>query len=455
MNPVAHDSPTESVVDSDPSVVQQVIDAPSSRDARRSNRKPKSGATKLERWLLQRVISRLGNPPLAIRLWHGESIVPAGVAPTMAIQIGDRRTLWKLVGDPRFQFGEGYVDRRIEVEGDLLDFLLAVNRAMLESGDLEFGVKGIARWLHKPHRASIAQARDNIAHHYDIGNDFYRLWLDEQLLYTCAYFAEPTMSLEQAQVAKMDHVCRKVWLGPEDTVIEAGCGWGALALHMGRRYGARVRAYNTSHEQILYARERARREGLDDRVEFIEDDWRNIAGHCDVFMSVGMLEHVGRENYQLLGEVVHRTLKPAGRGLIHSIGRNRPLPIDPWIERRIFPGAYPPALSEIVDIFEPHGFSILDVENLRLHYAQTLEHWLARFEQSSDRVTELFDERFVRTWRLYLAGSLAAFQTGNLQLFQFTFAPGLNHNVPRTRVHQYSGAAGSPALFGLNGKPPS
>jgi cyclopropane-fatty-acyl-phospholipid synthase len=224
---------------------------------------------------------------------------------------------------------------------------------------------------------------------------------------------------------------------------------------MARQYGARVRAFNTSHEQIVYARERARREGLNDCVEFVEDDWRNIAGSCDVFMSVGMLEHVGRENYELLGDVVQRTLKPTGRGLIHSIGRNRPLPIDPWIERRIFPGAYPPAIGEIMDIFEPHCLSVLDDENLRLHYAQTLEHWLSRFENASRRVAAMFDERFVRTWRLYLAGSMAAFESGNLQLFQFTFAPGLNHNVPRTRGHQYAGPVVSPALFGTNGKPPS
>ncbi|HKD36421.1 MAG TPA: cyclopropane-fatty-acyl-phospholipid synthase family protein, partial [Pirellulales bacterium] len=325
-----------------------------------------------------------------------------------------------------------------------------------------------------PHRVTLAQSRENVYHHYDIGNDFYRLWLDEQLLYTCAYFCEPTLTLEQAQVAKMDHVCRKVWLRPGDEVIEAGCGWGALALHMARRYGVRVRAFNASHEQILFAREQARREGLSDRVEFVEDDWRNISGACDAFVSVGMLEHVGRENYETLGDMVHRCLRPNGRGLIHSIGRNRPHPTDPWIERRIFPGAYPPAVKEMTTIFEPHGFSILDIENLRLHYAETLEHWLARFETARDQVARMFDERFVRMWRLYLAGSLAAFRSGCLQLFQIVFAPGSNHELPRTRLHQYSdgkpesffipgsaetrpgcSAGVSPALGGREGRTPS
>jgi cyclopropane-fatty-acyl-phospholipid synthase len=401
-------------------------------------RGPGSGVTNLERWFLRRILHRLGDPPIQITLWNGESVVTSSTAPIVLLRVNDRRTLWKLLSDPRFQFGEGYVDRRLEVEGKLFDLLIEVDRALVASGNLSFGMKGIKRWLHKPHRTTLAHSRDNIYHHYDIGNDFYKLWLDEQLLYTCAYFAEPTMSLEEAQVAKMDLVCRKVWLQPGQTVIEAGCGWGALALHMARQFGTRVRAVNTSHEQILFARERCRQEGLDSQVEFIEDDWRNISGQCDAFVSVGMLEHVGPANYGQLGDVIRRCLKPTGRGLIHSIGRNRPHPTDPWIERRIFPGAYPPALSEMTAIFEPHGFALLDVENLRLHYAETLRHWISRFEGHRDRIAAMFDDRFVRMWRLYLAGSLAAFESGCLQLFQLTFAPECNRAIPRTRSYQFA-----------------
>ena len=244
------------------------------------------------------------------------------------------------------------------------------------------------------------------------------------MLYTCAYFSEPGMTIEQAQVAKMDHVARKVWLQPGETVIEAGCGWGALALHLARRYGVTVRAFNTSHEQIVYARARARAEGLHDRVEFVEDDWRNIRGCCDAFVSVGMLEHVRPANYRRLGDVIHGCLKPNGRGLIHSIGRNKPQPMDPWIERRIFPGAIPPSMSQMMTIFERHDFSLLDAENLRLHYALTLRHWLARFEQSRGQVLQMFDERFVRMWRQYLAGSLSAFRSRRLAVVSSCFRPG-------------------------------
>jgi cyclopropane-fatty-acyl-phospholipid synthase len=235
----------------------------------------------------------------------------------------------------------------------------------------------------------------------------------------------------------MDLVCRKLRLRPEESVIEAGCGWGALALHMATRYGVRVRAFNISREQIAWARSRAREMGVEHRVEFIEDDYRNIGGRCDAFVSVGMLEHVGREQYADLGRVIDRTVQPNGRGLLHSIGQDKPSLLNPWIESRIFPGAYPPTLREMLEVLEPWPFSVLDVENLRLHYALTLQHWLRRFEDARERVREMYDERFVRTWRLYLAGSLAAFNTGKLHLFQVVFARARSNDVPWTRAYLY------------------
>jgi cyclopropane-fatty-acyl-phospholipid synthase len=235
----------------------------------------------------------------------------------------------------------------------------------------------------------------------------------------------------------MDHVCRKLRLRPGETVVEAGCGWGALALHMATRYGARVKAFNLSHEQIAYARSRARALGAEGRVEFIEDDYRNISGRYDAFVSIGMLEHVGRDNYDELGGLIDRCLQRDGRGLLHSIGQIRPAALNAWIEKRIFPGAYPPALREMLAILEPWEFSVLDVENLRLHYALTLEHWLRRFEHARERISEMYDERFTRAWRFYLAGSIAAFNTGNLQLFQVLFARPAGNDAPWTRAYLY------------------
>jgi len=245
------------------------------------------------------------------------------------------------------------------------------------------------------------------------------------------------MTLEAAQQAKMDHVCRKLQLQPGDKVIEAGCGWGGLALHMAKHYGVTVTAYNISHEQVRFASDRARAEGFEDRIRYVEDDYRNIRGTFDVFVSVGMLEHVGKENYRALGNVIDTCLAEEGRVLIHSIGRNVARPMSTWIDRRIFPGAYPPTIREMMDILEPSRFSVLDVENLRLHYARTVEHWLQRFEDANLEVTEMFDEKFVRAWRLYLSGSIATFLTGGLQLFQVVFTREKNNQVPWSREHLY------------------
>lgn len=391
-----------------------------------------------ERWLARRMLHAMGSPPVRMVLWSGEEIPASGPPPVALLLIRDRATLWRLMLNPTLHFGEAYSDGRIELEGDLLEFLVTIYRSRAAAagrvGPLR---KLILRWRQRTRSNTLRGSRANIHHHYDIGNDFYKLWLDEQLVYTCAYFPTPEATLEEAQVAKMDFVCRKVWLKPGETVVEAGCGWGALALHMARHYGVKVKAYNISHEQIAYARGRAKREGLDSRVEYVEDDYRTISGRFDAFVSVGMLEHVGADHYRELGGVIDRCLSPVGRGLIHSIGQNARGELSPWIRRRIFPGAYPPTLREMANVLEPWGFSVLDVENLRLHYAETLRHWLRRFESAAETVAEMFDRRFIRAWRLYLAGSTAAFTSGALQLFQIVFArPGVNE-IPWTRAPLY------------------
>jgi len=290
----------------------------------------------------------------------------------------------------------------------------------------------------RPRTNTLARSRRNIHHHYDLGNDFYALWLDRRMLYTCAYYADESMSLEDAQVAKMDHVCRKLRLQPGEHVVEAGCGWGGFALHMARHYGVRVSSFNISGEQLDYARERARAENLSDRVEFLEGDYREIRGDYDAFASIGMLEHVGTDHYRDLGRVIARSLLPNGRGLIHSIGRDRSANMNAWIERRIFPGAYPPSLKEMMEIFDSAHLSVLDVENLRLHYVRTISHWLDRFEAAEATIDEWFGPAFVRAWRLYLTGSIAAFSTGQLQLFQVAFARSGSNAIPWTRAHLYT-----------------
>ncbi len=395
-----------------------------------------------EKRLIRRLMARLGNPPVAMVMGNGSAVYSPEGKSVGTVFIRDRKTLLRVAIHPELHFGDAYSKGKIEVEGNLVEVLEAAFRCMAKAPHGGLAGTSIARILGRPRLNTLSGSRQNIHDHYDIGNDFYRLWLDDRMQYTCAYFPVPSATLEEAQTAKMDHVCRKLMLEPGDTVVEAGCGWGTLALHMAKHYGVRVKAYNISHQQVISARERAKAEGLDDRVEYIEDDYRNIKGTFDVFVSIGMLEHVGVQYYRALGKLIERSLKDGGRGLIHSIGRNKAQPMNAWIERRIFPGAYPPTLREMMEVFEPAGFSILDIENLRLHYAKTLEHWLYRFEQVKDQIGAMFDETFIRSWRLYLAGSIAAFAAGDLQLFQVLFAHPNKNDLPWTRTHLYAETRG-------------
>jgi cyclopropane-fatty-acyl-phospholipid synthase len=403
-------------------------------DERAAKRSSKSGPSSLDRWILSKLTKYLDATRVRAVLWDEPSgVMQDGIT---TVRIGDRRALYQLLRYPELHFGDLYSAGRIEVNGELVVVLEEAYRFLSDN-------KSLSQWIGRFQRLtatpSLTDSKRNIHHHYDIGNDFYRLWLDrEALQYTCAYYPEDGMTIEQAQQAKMHHVCRKLELKPGDRVAEAGSGWGGFALFMAKNYGANVRSFNISKEQVAYAREWAEREKLADKVEFVEDDFRNISGRYDAFVSIGMLEHAGAGNYGKLGKLCYRVLADNGRGLIHSIGRDRAARLNPWIDKRIFPGAYPPTLREMMEIFEPNSLSVLDVENLRLHYAKTLEHWLERYEESVDAVRKMFDETFVRGWRLYLAGSIAAFVQGKLQLFQVLFTRAGMNAIPKSRTHMYT-----------------
>jgi cyclopropane-fatty-acyl-phospholipid synthase len=406
-----------------------VPDVPPEKPVRAEWRWP--GADRLVRKLVERLRTLLGEVPLRFELWNGTSHALSAEPPCATVAVRSPGALLRLALDPSRFFGDAYSAGEVEVRGSLTRGLEAI----------------FERWSRRPpelrrRRAGpgvLERARLRAQHHYDLGNDFYRLWLDEDMVYTCAYFESPSLSLFEAQRAKLDYVCRKVQLRPGHRVLEAGCGWGALARHMALEYGAHVVACNISREQVRYAQARAEKEGFADRVRYVEDDFRNLEGTYDVFVSLGMLEHVGHESYGDLGRLIHERLDPRhGRGLLHFIGRNRPEPLNSWARRRIFPGAYPPTLSEALrGVLEPWDFTVLDVENLRRHYVRTLAHWRERFEAVAPEVQAMFDERFVRAWRLYLAGAEAAFAAGWMQLFQVVFAGGRGHDVPWTRDALY------------------
>jgi cyclopropane-fatty-acyl-phospholipid synthase len=387
-----------------------------------------AASTRLDRWALGRIKESVASAPLRFALWDGFELPSSAGPPIGTIVFRNRRALSSWVWDSELHFGETYMLGAVEIQGDLLATLEAIYRA--------FGATHRRPWWLWQESHDVQAAKENVHRHYDLGNEFYRLWLDPEMVYTCAYFPSPDSTLEDAQIAKMDLVCRKLQLHAGERVVEAGCGWGSLALFMAKRYGVSVQAFNISTEQIAYARNRAKEEGLSHLVEFVDDDYRNMKGRYDAFVSVGMLEHVGLADFPALGRAINRSLTGSGRGLLHFIGRNQPGQLNPWIRKRIFPGAYPPALREVFErVLEPQGLSVLDVENLRLHYAKTLELWRRRFEGASREVATMFDDRFVRAWQLYLAGSQASFTTGFMQLFQVVFARGSSNRIPWTRVN--------------------
>lgn len=382
---------------------------------------PAGRASPLDRWLLEKLVHAARGAPVRFWLWDGTTCAASDDIPVGTVRIGSRAALLKLIRDPDVGFGEGYTDGDVEVDGNFNALVDEAARALARGAPAPGRLR---RWVGHTVGAGIDRARSNASHHYDLGTDFYGLWLDDQLVYTCGYFATPGVTLEQAQREKMDRVCRKVRLHPGLRVFEAGCGWGALARHMAREHRCFVRAWNVSHAQVEEARVRAQADALGSHLDYVEDDWRHIDGHCDVFVSVGMLEHVGPARYRELGDVIDRCLdRRHGRGLLHFIGRDAEARPSRWTDRYVFPGFYLPTLREVLGrVLEPHGFSVTSVENLREHYALTLTHWQDRFERAAPEIAVRFGDRFTRLWRYYLAGAHAGFAAGYLQLFQVAFA---------------------------------
>jgi len=394
---------------------------------------------------VRRLHRALGASDVRFELADGNAVGAARSEAVATLRFRDARAPFALALDPDLALGDLYASGRIAIDGSLVDFLSRTDGSGSHGGlaGAAHRLLGAGRRAPASWRQALGRAAGNARHHYDVGNDFYALWLDERMVYTCAYFARPELSLAEAQLAKLDHVCRKLRLQPGQSVLELGCGWGALAIHMASRYGVQVRAFNVSLEQIDWAREQARKEGVASRVEFVLDDYRNAHGHFDALASVGMLEHVGPAHFAELGRVIDRTLAPNGLGFLHTIGRARPQALNRWVATRIFPHAHPPALSEMARIFEPNGFAVLDVENLRLHYERTAQLWLERFQQSWPAIVARVPEQTARAFELYLAGTVAAFRCAWMCLYQVVFARAKSAAVPWTRADLYEAAHGA------------
>jgi cyclopropane-fatty-acyl-phospholipid synthase len=285
--------------------------------------------------------------------------------------------------------------------------------------------------------ASRRAARRHVAHHYDLPHEHYRRFLDADLQYSCAYFAEPSFSLERAQEAKKRHIAAKLLLEPGLRVLDIGCGWGGLALSLAEMERVEVVGVTLSREQLTVARKRAKQARLEERVRFALQDYRAIQGPFDRIVSVGMFEHVGTSHYARFFQKIRDLLSADGIALIHSIGRmNGPAVTSAWTRKYIFPGGHIPALSEVAPVIEHAGLVLTDLEILRLHYAETLRHWRERFMRSQRQEGRTCDQRFCRMWEFYLASSELAFRYGGLMVFQAQLAPQLD-SVPLTRDYMY------------------
>lgn len=351
-----------------------------------------------------------------------------GSGPPVVARFTDSRAIWALLLDPDLKTGELYTDGRLVLEsGDILDFLSLMLRnanaapASLPARLIDRARTAVQLW---GQRNDPGRSRRNVAHHYDLGDDLYALFLDPDWQYSCAYFEHPDQGLAEAQLAKKRHIAAKLRLEPNHRVLDIGCGWGGLALYLARIGNvAEVRGVTLSSEQIARARQRAAALGLDGRVRFDLTDYRAVEGTFDRVVSVGMFEHVGLGHYAEFFANVRARLAPDGVMLLHTIGcSDAPTVTNPWITKYIFPGGHLPSLSDILKAVEGSGLIVTDVEVLRLHYAETLKAWRANFLARRDEAVRLFDERFCRMWDYYLAMSEAAFRFENVVVFQLQIA---------------------------------
>jgi len=347
--------------------------------------------------------------------------------PNVTMRLSDRSLYHKLVFNPELNAGEAYMDGRMSFEDSTLrDFLtlFSLNRLSLASYPLQKVLRRVSRMFKKGQQANpIGKAQQNVAHHYDLGNDFYKLFLDEGLQYSCAYFTNDDNTLEQAQRNKLRLLAAKLNLSPGLKILDIGCGWGDLALYLARLADVEVVGVTLSKEQFELANARARKAGLDNRVRFELKDYRKVEDRFDRIVSVGMFEHVGVHHYGEFFGKINELMDDDGLALIHSIGHmSPPGTASPWLRKYIFPGAYSPALSEVFEVVEQNSLWVTDLEFLRLHYAKTLAHWSQRFEANRDKVEAMYDARFARMWEFYLISAEMMFRTGSQLVFHMQLA---------------------------------
>ena len=402
----------------------------------------------LARALLRRVFSTCSMPEdsaLGFVFADGSRVDRGRGEAAVSVVFRNRTAEWNTLLFGHIGLLESYFAGTIDIEGDLRAFLKAGFQSDFTWPNPFVAIRN--RWHEfRFSNRSLARAKANARFHYGQGTEFFRYWLDRPaMMYTCAYWKEGTGDLEEAQCNKIDHVCRKLLLKPGEQVADIGCGWGGFMFHAARRYGVRVTGYNTTTEQVAALKEEIGRQGLSDQLEVRERDFREVDGQFDKVAHIGVLEHAGRDQLEEAVRALAACVKPGGLGVLHYIGHVGRYNTEFFIRKHIFPGGWIPSLAETLELMEKQGLEILDVENLRRHYALTLDAWAARFDQHWAEIAALgpqhFDETFRRKWRIYLYACAEMFRSsrGYTHLFQITFSKGnVDYGYPMSRSHLYT-----------------
>jgi cyclopropane-fatty-acyl-phospholipid synthase len=385
--------------------------------------------------IFEQVLSRANHGPVSITYADGTTKKFGKGKPLFNLTIHDDAVIGDIV--KRFDLGFGEAFMKGTVSTDNLDELLKF--VYLNERDFKktLGKKSGYRFTKNIRKKQAEQ----IESHYDLGNDFYELWLDDAMVYTCGYFKKKNDSLDAAQRQKLDHVLRKLQLSKGQEFIDLGCGWGGLVIRAAKEFGAKGIGVTLSKEQYEYAKARAKKEGVEKLTTFYHMNYQDaptLGKTFDRVISVGMLEHVGRSNHRQFFETIDTLLKPQGIAVVHSITQQTEEDMPAWIDKYIFPGGYVPSVREVTHLLPEYDFHITDYESLRLHYVKTLDEWTKKFEKNLSKVRKLgYDEEFIRMWQLYLRGSSTSFHYGTFDLSQFVFTKGLKNDLPLTRDHIY------------------
>ena len=386
--------------------------------------------------IVKSIAEHLSDRPFDLEYWDGEIIKYGEGDPEFKLIIKNFPSKKELLADPSVALGEAYMKGDIDIEGDLQKFF----ESIIRNKDSFMNKNTVFRLASKIKAPSLIKSKKDIAHHYDIGNDFYSLWLDKTMSYSCGYFKNPTDTLYDAQMNKIHHILKKLNLKEGQHLLDIGCGWGYLIIEAAKLYKVKALGITLSEEQFKKAKERIKQEGLEDLVDVQLMDYRNLEKsnlEFDRIVSVGMAEHVGHANLPLFFKNVDSVLKESGLFLLHNITNLVETEGNKWITTYIFPGGYLPTLREELNIAADINFRTLDVESLRLHYMKTLEEWCKNFMNHLNEERDMFDDEFLRMWHLYLATCAAAFHYWDIDIHQILFSKGINNTLPMTRKYLY------------------